>query len=61
MINGYIGNHKNNIYKIRSNIKSTKQNIVRAISTTSLASEVEFFVIIVYSFIPLTIFIKNSF
>ena len=60
MINGYIGNHKNNIYKICSNIKSAKQNIVRIISTTSVESEVEFFVIIVYSFIPLTIFIKNS-
>ena len=39
--------------------KSVKQNIARGLSRISTA-EIEFFMIIVYSFKPLTVFIENS-
>ena len=40
--------------------KSAKQNVARGVSSINAASEMEFLVIIVFSFKPLTVFIENS-
>ena len=40
--------------------KSAKQNIAKGVSRTSAGSEMEFFVIIVYSFKSQTVFMENS-